>query len=166
MPKSSFPPTFRAARGLVPTFVLLPPPPFRADAPRLPPPALPADLRDDFDFDFDEDDDDEREAARVGVRRLDVDDLERAGDDDDDRFVVDFLPEDRDRDGEEADALRVVFLVGLPDFLPDLPADLPPDLREAMRDSFVRAGAGVRAPRRCAPKVATARQLSPRRKSA
>jgi hypothetical protein len=113
MPKSSLPPTFRAARGLVPTFP-------RAEEPRLPS----ADLRPAADFDLDDDAD--RPAARVGVRRLDVDELD---------LVFSF---DLDFDEEERARLAVEFLV---DFLPDLPAERPPDLRDAMRFSFVCAPA-------------------------
>jgi len=126
------PPTFRAARALVPTFA----PPDRADVPRC--------VVDLPDRDDDDADDDGRPAvARADVRRFDVadfddfDDLDLDAADFDappERFaVVLVLPEDR---GREADDLpRDLPVV----FLPDLPADLPPDLRDAMSNSFVRA---------------------------
>ena len=131
MPKSSFPPTFRAARGLVPTF---------PDAPRAGRTDLPRadDFRDDAD--------DDRPAATaaaprvVGVRRLDVDDFDFEDADFDfdfdepERFAVVFRA-DPERDEEDDDDLPLDFFV---DFLPDLPADLPPDLRDAIEDSFVR----------------------------
>jgi hypothetical protein len=70
------------------------------------------------------------EAARVGVRRLVVDDFDFDCAADPRRFAVDFPPaRARDRVDEDFSLER----------LPDLPADLPPDLRDAMRGSFVAA---------------------------
>src|SRR5688500_13005866 len=123
-PISPFPPTLRAARGLVPTFPA--PVPARAPPPARAPraalaPLAPAPV--------------ERDAVAV-VRRLEVVDFD---DDDPERLVVD-LPPERDR---AADDLPPDFLPDLPpdflvvDFFPaDLPADRPPDLRDAMSDSF------------------------------
>jgi len=111
------PPTFPAARRLVPTF---PPADERPDLPRPPPPLL--DLPADFPADRERDEDD-RAAARVVVRRLAVDDFD---------FDRDFALE------EEPARLDVDLPRDFPDdfFFPDLPADLPPDLRDAMRFSF------------------------------